>query len=229
MRAFHRRRVRIRPTVRDVHARAIIWRVPSTLAPVVQPGTFAALAQPTLEAGGLELRPWQPADSGVLVRAYNDAEIVRWHSRTLTEREAHERIAERSRAWTEELGGDWAVLEGDAVAGRVSIRRLDLAAGRAEVGYWVLPECRGRRLAARSVAILSKWLFAAGLHRLEIEHAVENRASCAVALRAGFRCEGTRREGLLHADGWHDMHLHARLADDPEELAAGAAAYQQGS
>jgi hypothetical protein len=26
--------------------------------------------------------------------------------------------------------------------------------------------------------------------------------------------EGTKRAELLHTDGWHDMHLHARLATD---------------
>lgn len=39
-----------------------------------------------------------------------------------------------------------------------------------------------------------------------------NAASCRVALKAGFAAEGTRRSAALHADGWHDMHLHARIA-----------------
>jgi len=29
----------------------------------------------------------------------------------------------------------------------------------------------------------------------------------------GFALEGTRVRSVLHDDGWHDMHLHARLAD----------------
>lgn len=51
------------------------------------------------------------------------------------------------------------------------------------------------------------------LHRLELEHAVDNTASCRVALKAGYAYEGTRRSAALHADGWHDMHLHAHLQD----------------
>ena len=47
-------------------------------------------------------------------------------------------------------------------------------------------------------------------------HATANQASCAVATGAGFEVEGTARRGLLHEDGWHDMHLHARLADDDD-------------
>ncbi|MEW2435901.1 GNAT family protein [Streptomyces caniferus] len=42
-----------------------------------------------------------------------------------------------------------------------------------------------------------------------------NPASCRVATKAGFRLEGTMRSALLHADGWHDEHLHARVQDDP--------------
>ena len=38
----------------------------------------------------------------------------------------------------------------------------------------------------------------------------------ALILRAGFRAEGTKRSGARHADGWHDMHLHARVESDGE-------------
>jgi RimJ/RimL family protein N-acetyltransferase len=41
-----------------------------------------------------------------------------------------------------------------------------------------------------------------------------NVASCRVALYAGFAAEGTKRGEARHADGWHDMHLHARLEND---------------
>ena len=80
-------------------------------------------------------RRQRSAGAGVQRRA-----IVRWHALTLTGREAEERIAERSRAWTDETGGDWAVVEAGSVAGRVSMRHLDLADGSAELGYWVLPD-----------------------------------------------------------------------------------------
>jgi RimJ/RimL family protein N-acetyltransferase len=53
-----------------------------------------------------------------------------------------------------------------------------------------------------------------GLNRIELNHSTLNTASCRIAHKAGFRYEGTKRRHLLHMDGWHDMHLHARLADD---------------
>ncbi|OEJ33089.1 GNAT family N-acetyltransferase [Streptomyces subrutilus] len=39
-------------------------------------------------------------------------------------------------------------------------------------------------------------------------------ADCAVATKAGYPLECTMRGALLHADGWHDEHLHARLRTD---------------
>jgi RimJ/RimL family protein N-acetyltransferase len=188
--------------------------VPSTRHAVLAPGCFAAVAQPTVGDRSLTLRPWREEDVPVLVTAYGDPAIVRWHCRTLDAAEAAEWIAMRSAAWGREEGGDWAVLLGENVAGRVSMRRLDLAEGRAELGYWVLPERRGTGIAASAVGLLAGWLFGVGMHRLELVHSVQNAASCAVARRARFQLEGTLREGLLHADGWHDAHVHARLSGD---------------
>jgi RimJ/RimL family protein N-acetyltransferase len=54
-----------------------------------------------------------------------------------------------------------------------------------------------------------------GLHRLELLHSVHNHASCHVAANAGFAIEGTLKGALEHPDGWHDMHLHARLTSKP--------------
>ncbi|MGO8889299.1 MAG: GNAT family N-acetyltransferase [Streptosporangiaceae bacterium] len=41
-----------------------------------------------------------------------------------------------------------------------------------------------------------------------------NTASCRVAAKAGFAAEGIQRSAVLHADGWHDMHVHARISGD---------------
>jgi RimJ/RimL family protein N-acetyltransferase len=52
------------------------------------------------------------------------------------------------------------------------------------------------------------------LHRVELYHSMSNAASCRVARHAGFATEGVKRREAFHADGWHDMHIHARLDTD---------------
>jgi RimJ/RimL family protein N-acetyltransferase len=174
--------------------------------------------QPVLVApGGVTLRPWLPSDATTLLAAYADPEIRHWHRRSIaSEDEARELIARWNHGWADETTACWAVLAGERadVAGRVAIRDVDLEVGQGEVGYWVLPNARGSGIAARAVWEASRWaLDGLGLHRLSLGHSVANTASCRVADKAGFLPEATLRSALLHRDGWHDLHLHARIAN----------------
>jgi ribosomal-protein-alanine N-acetyltransferase len=63
----------------------------------------------------------------------------------------------------------------------------------------------------------ASWAFdTVGLNRLFLQHSTANPGSCRVAGKAGFGLEGTLRRSMLHADGWHDVHLHARLRTDAD-------------
>jgi len=176
---------------------------------------LARLAQPELDAGGVWLRPWRGCDRPAVVAAYADPAIQRWHCRSMTDHEARDWIDAWPGRWRRETGAGWAVVDASGVVGQVSLRRLVLSEGLAEVSYWVLPAARGRRVAPRALSAMSAWTFnTLGLHRVELNHATSNLASCRVAQHAGFAAEGTKRSEALHADGWHDMHLHARLDTD---------------
>jgi RimJ/RimL family protein N-acetyltransferase len=159
------------------------------------------------------LRPWHPDDAATLAQAYSDPSIQRWHVRSMDQYEALEWVQSRGDRWQQETGADWAVVRQDVVIGRVGLRKLDLIDGVGEATYWVAPAARGHGAAYRSLRAMSEWFFIrGGFHRIELEHSTANVASCRVAVRAGFAAEGTRRQAVLHADGWHDMHLHARLS-----------------
>ncbi len=189
--------------------------VPSLATPAVPPGSMAALTQPEIRAGGLLLRPWRPSDRAAVVAAYADPAIQRWHCRSMTDDEAADWIAAWPDRWRRETGAGWAVLDTGDVVGQISLRRVVLVEGRAEVSYWVLPGARGRRIAARALSAVTAWSFGTlRLHRVELCHSTANAASCRVAHDAGFAVEGTKRGEGRHGDGWHDMHLHARLDTD---------------
>ncbi|GAA3243409.1 GNAT family N-acetyltransferase [Dactylosporangium siamense] len=188
--------------------------MPSLVTPALPAGTLAALTQPSLDgADGLRLRPWRAADADTVVAAYTDPDIQRWHCRTMTPGEARDWIDRWPVRWRTESGAGWAVTDGGRVAGQISLRRIDLVEALAEVSYWVLPHARGRRVAGRALAALTGWAFGElGLHRVEVCHSTANLASCRVADRAGYVLEGTKRGEARHIDGWHDMHLHARIS-----------------
>lgn len=189
--------------------------MPSLTPPVVPAGALADREQPSLTASDLLLRPWRPEDASAVRAAYEDPEIQRWHCERLTEAEAAAYAHDWQALWRAERRGGWAVVRDDLLVGRITLVHLDLPQGQAEVTYWVVPAARGAGVAAQAVRALSAWCFKdVGMHRLELAHSTRNVASCRVAEKAGFRLEGTRRRQGLHLDGWHDMHLHARLRGD---------------
>jgi RimJ/RimL family protein N-acetyltransferase len=74
-------------------------------------------------------------------------------------------------------------------------------------------------VATRSLLLVADWAFReAGLHRLELGHALGHETSCRIAERCGFLYEGTLRGAMWEAgrrDAFRDVHRHGRLATDP--------------
>jgi RimJ/RimL family protein N-acetyltransferase len=183
--------------------------------PVVVAGSMAARVQPEIDGDGVRLRPWLSGDVGVVVAGFADPAIQRWHCRSLDAAEAAAWIAGWAGRWRAESDAAWAVTAYGVVVGQVGLRQLDLHDGLGSVSYWMLPQARGRGLAVRALAALTSWSFAElGLDRLGLSHSTANVASCRVASKAGFAVEGTLRAQGWHADGRHDMHLHARIRHD---------------
>ncbi|WP_153815791.1 GNAT family N-acetyltransferase [Streptomyces sp. SUK 48] len=187
---------------------------------VVPAGRMADGGQPVLGlAQGVELRPWSPDDADALLTAARDPAISRWNLFTVADHaDARRRIERMRERWRDETGAVWAIARsGGPAIGLIGLNDIDLAGGAAELVYWLLPGARGAGLAVGATRRLARWsLDDLGLHRLRLCHSTANPASCRVAEKAGFAFEGTMRDALLHADGWHDQHLHARVAGDPE-------------
>ncbi|MER7946428.1 GNAT family N-acetyltransferase [Streptomyces sp. NPDC096079] len=179
---------------------------------------MARAEQPVLGLpGGLELRPWRLSDADVLVTAGQDPGIRHWNRLLVdTPDDARRRIERMHERWTAELSAIWAIARPDGEAlGLIGWGDIDLSGGSAEIVYWILPSARGAGVTVEATRRVSAWaLNDLGLHRLRLCHSVANPASCRVAVKAGFSLEGTMRSALLHADGWHDEHLHALVQGD---------------
>jgi RimJ/RimL family protein N-acetyltransferase len=193
--------------------------MPLLTSDVVAAGTFGSGAQPTIPTGsGLVLRPWTPSDAPAVFEAFADPEIRRWHVRATSSRDEVETWIDSWVAdWPGGAQAHWAVADShtNELVGRASLKNIKLVSGQGEVAYWTMPARRRQRVASRAVEALTRWAFGeVGFHRLELTHSVHNSSSCRVAVRTGFDLEGTKRGAGLHLDGWHDIHLHARLSDD---------------
>jgi len=190
--------------------------MPRAVEPAVAPGTMASQRQPTIVVDDeLTLRPFAFADAERVIEAFDDPAIRHWHARRIdSPLEAREWIGNCHRLWLLEQCADFAVVDAaDRLLGRAGVY-TEFQGGTGEIAYWVLPDARGRGIASRAAGAVTRWAHdTLGLHRILLEHAVDNVASCAVARLLGYELEGTARALHLLADGRHDVHLHAHLAE----------------
>lgn len=188
--------------------------VPSLVAAVFAPGHLSGTTQPTLRAGSLLLRPWAKVDAPDVVGAYQEAEDPTLAC-AIDDSCRSGAVDSRRRGCLD--GGDRGELGGrlrGRLAGRMTLK-FYLGDACAGVGYWTRQADRGRGVAPQALLAATRWAFDQGFHRVQLEHSVQNRASCRVAAKAEFSEEGIRRSAAMHADGWHDMHVHGRVNTAP--------------
>jgi RimJ/RimL family protein N-acetyltransferase len=173
-----------------------------------------------LSDGVVELRLIEKRDLDTVRRAARDSEIRRRFG-LLKESpsEYFARYREASRAGS---GAAFAICDvGGECAGFVTVELRE--AGRAELGYWLLPEGRGRGRATRALRLVSRWaLSQPDVARLELSTSPENTASQRVAERSGFRREGVLRSYHVVDGRREDAVFFSLLPGDLDERAASA-------
>ena len=193
--------------------------MPRLSTPSRQAGFLRTTGQPHLPVDATTaLRPWRESDADAVKEAFDCSTVQRWHVlRMDTRDEAVAWIRAWARRWDDEVDSSWAIADRDGQAiGQVGLRGLSLFEGTAGLSYWVTPRARGAGVAVRAAHALTQWAFdVLDLHRMGLEHSTANEPSCRVATKLGFAAEGVSRGSGKHADGWHDMHRHARLRTDP--------------
>jgi ribosomal-protein-alanine N-acetyltransferase len=109
------------------------------------------------------------------------------------------------------------VLEYDGkFAGALSFHTLDLDSGKAEIGYWLTADVRGKGVATAATRLLTEYGFESiGFHRIEALVVSSNVPSLKVLKNAGYMQEGIKRDACCQEDGTReDMVLFAAIRTD---------------
>ncbi|MGW6918238.1 GNAT family N-acetyltransferase [Kitasatospora sp. NPDC054939] len=157
------------------------------------------LPQHVIELGDVTLRRFRrEADLPELYRVIEEARehLSPWmpwavdHSRASTAAF----LDKREEGW--ECGREftYAVVLGAGIVGACQLfRREGGPDGGCEIGYWLHPAATGRGVATRAVrALVDQAARLPGVEYVEVVHEIANRASGAVAARAGFTRHGRR-------------------------------------
>lgn len=168
----------------------------------------------------LELSPPTEADVDAIHEACQDPEIQRYTTvpSPYERKDAEEFVARTAEDWRSGAHLTWAMREGQVLAGTIGLYRLD-GRGSGELGYWVSPWSRRRRLLVEAGEAVIDWGFAPdreGLHldRIEWRAVVGNIGSARAARTLGFQFEGTLRQALVDSKGRDDGWIAGLLRTD---------------
>jgi RimJ/RimL family protein N-acetyltransferase len=156
------------------------------------------------------IRELTPDDAPWLSRGMHDPVVIRHSgmSRPLEEAEARARLAMPRSGFHER-----AIVDGDEPLGVALLFAVVAHEQRAEAGFWLLPEGRGRGAATRGLDLICAWgAEVLGLRRYDAFSDVDNPAAHAVLERAGFSREGLMRGRHARGDGRVDAVAFGRLA-----------------
>lgn len=157
------------------------------------------------------------SDIDAIYAACQDADVQRYTTMPspYERRHAEEFIPKVAQGWAEGVEFTWAIREAGRLVGMIGFYRV--AAGGAELGYWLAADARGRGLLTEAARLTVDWGFGddgMGLQRIEWRAIVGNVASARSAQRLGFRYEGLLRLGLAGPRGRHDGWIAALLGTD---------------
>ncbi|MGH8922695.1 MAG: GNAT family N-acetyltransferase [Acidimicrobiales bacterium] len=144
---------------------------------------------PTGSAPALRLRPWRLDDLPALVAAHRDPLLRRWLSTSLTgEAEARLWLDVQAAGWATATRFSFAVIAG--ADNRAPLGHVVVKVESAEVGYWTAAHARGQGVAVRALDTVSQWALGSqdmvAFTQLDLLHAVDNHASCRVAVKCGY-------------------------------------------
>jgi len=176
---------------------------------------------PTLQYGLITLRKPEERDIVPIFEGVQDTLIPKFTRIPATYQMANAEhyVRERSPTGFTMQTEIQLVLEYDGkFAGALSFHTLVLDEAKAEIGYWITADARGRGIATAATKLLTGYGFETiGFHRIEALVVESNQPSLRVLSNAGYIQEGVLRDKSCCGDGTREnMMLFAALRHEWE-------------
>lgn len=158
-------------------------------------------------------------DIDAIDAACQDPEIAKWTTvpSPYTREHAVDFVALAASAWDADAEFIWAIRQDDVLIGMIGLHnvRAHTAGADAEIGFWLVPDARGRGILSEASRVVIDWAFAErGMVRLGWRAVAGNLASARAARALGFHYEGFQRLALTSPRGRDDGWFAGLLATD---------------
>jgi ribosomal-protein-serine acetyltransferase len=101
------------------------------------------------------------------------------------------------------------------LVGVIGLHSIDWYNKQTSIGYYLAEGYEGKGIMTRTVTALLHYIFTQlHLHRVEIRCGKQNKKSCAVPERLGFKKEGFIRDGEFLYDHYHDLVVYGMLSHE---------------
>lgn len=106
------------------------------------------------------------------------------------------------------------ILQQDRLIGVLSFNQIEPTNKTAYIGYWLDEAWQGKGLLSQALqAFIARYADSGEVRRFVIKCRVANEASNRVALRNGFRLEGTLKEAEYLNGQFYDQNIYALIVD----------------
>lgn len=165
----------------------------------------------------LRLIPLRAESSGIIFKTIdNNREYLRqWMpfvDFTLREEDTKKFIDQTLKADSLKKDMIFEIICNTKFCGLVSLKEVDFANKKTELGYWLTMEKQGRGIMINSCRAIIHYAFnVLKLNRITIKCAVENEKSQQIPFRLKFEFEGTERQGELLNGKFVDLKVYSLL------------------
>lgn len=157
---------------------------------------------PVLETERLILRRIESKDAEVFYKLYSDYEVMKYFGKEMftSFKQAEEKVNIEVTAFNNKVAIRWAITlkPDDVMIGSGGFWKISKEHYRAEIGYDLLPEFRGKGIMTEAVKAMIEFGFGKmKLHSIEANTDPENLPSNKMLEKLGFKLEGNFKENFF--------------------------------
>ena len=160
----------------------------------------------------IQLRPQRISDAKRFFEILSNAGFTYFPAKPCSIEEERAFLRQNSRKRKEKSEYNFSILYNGILVGATGARIEKTRPYIAEAGYFIGEAYWRRGIATAALKQLEAFVLEnTDVHRIEIRMATDNRVSERVALKCGFKKEGTMLKSLRVSNSWCDCYLYAKI------------------